>query len=205
MLRTTLSLPVSLLAAAILCMGAAPAPPGPAKPSAAAKAAPARKPAAKPPAKTPARTPTRPAAATSGFDASDPAVLVALLASVDAQAQIARREADAVYLTVTSQTGSFSTQFAGCNAQGKACQAVLFDRPGVGAPTLAQVNGFNQTSVMCRAYQDKAGKVHVEYSALIFPRNTREEMLMHLNAWRGCLADFDDFSKDPIAFLANAA
>lgn len=194
MLRTALS----LLVAATVCMGAAPAKPPAAKP-AAAKAT-AKKPAVKPAAKSAGRS-TAPA----GFDPTDPAVLVGLLASVDAKAQIERREGDAVFMSVTSLTEAFSTQFAGCNAQGKSCQAVLFDRPGVGAPTLAQVNGFNQTSVMCRAYQDKAGKVHVEYSALIFPHNTRDEMLMHLNAWRGCIADFNDFSKDPVAFLASAA
>jgi hypothetical protein len=29
-------------------------------------------------------------------------------------------------------------------------------------------------------------------------------MLMHLNAWRGCIGDFTAFLKDPTGFLANA-
>ena len=191
MLRKTLT----LAAAALLCMGAAPAKPAP---KAAAKPA-AAKPAPKSAPKTaPARA--------SGYNAGDPNAFVSLLASVDAKAQIARTDGDAVFMTVTSPTEVFSAQFAGCNPQGKACQAVLFDRLGSeGSPTMAQINGFNQTSVMCRIYRDRSGKAHVEYSALVFPRTSRDEMLMHLNAWRGCIADFADFAKDPTGFLANAA
>ncbi|WP_133254201.1 YbjN domain-containing protein [Phenylobacterium deserti] len=187
MLRKTLL----LAAAALLCMGAAPAKPAPKAPAKPAAAKAAAKPA-------PART--------SGYDAGDPNAFISLLASVDAKAQIARTDGDAVFMTVTSPTEVFSAQFAGCNPQGKACQAVLFDRLGAeGSPTMAQINGFNQTSVMCRVYQDRSGKAHVEYSALVFPRTNRDEMLMHLNAWRGCIADFADFAKDPTGFLANAA
>jgi len=144
-------------------------------------------------------------AAAPALDARDPASLAAVLASVGAKGETQRKEADAVFLTVTSATEIFSAQFAGCDAGGKACQAVLFDRRGeVGAPTMAQLNGFNQTSVTCRLYQDKAGRAHVEYSTLLFPRDGRAELLMHLNAWRGCLADFAAFEKDPAGYLAGA-
>ena len=74
-----------------------------------------------------------------------------------------------------------------------------------GQPTLAQINAFNQTSVLCRLYQDKSGKAHVEYSTLLLPKDGRTEMLLHLNAWRGCLADFEAFLKDPTGYLAGAA
>jgi hypothetical protein len=183
MLRQTLA----LAAAALLCMGASPKPAGhPRKPA-------------------PAATPAQPRQA-GPFDARDPASLVALLSSLSAKAEIARREGDAVFVTVSSPTEVFSAQFAGCDAQGRACQALLFDRQGTeGAPTGVQVNGFNQTSVMCRVYQDKAGRPHVEYSALLFPRDGRAEMLMHLNAWRGCIGDFAAFLKDPTGYLAGAA
>ncbi len=149
------------------------------------------------------------AAASAGpsgaLDARDPASLTALLAGLSAKAQVWRRDGDAVFLTVTSPSAAFSAQFAGCDAQGRNCQALLFDRPGVeGQPTLAQLNAFNQTSVMCRLYQDKTGRAHVEYSTLLFPRDGRAEMLMHLNAWRGCIGDFSAFLKDPAGFLANA-
>ncbi|MDB5445393.1 MAG: hypothetical protein JWQ97_710, partial [Phenylobacterium sp.] len=136
----------------------------------------------------------------------DPASLVTLLASLSAKAEIARREGDAVFLTVTSSTEIFSAQFAGCDANGRNCQALLFDRKGdVGAPSLTELNGFNQTSVMCRLYQDKGGKPHVEYSALLFQSDGRAELIMHLNAWRGCIGDFNAFQKDPAGFLAGAA
>ncbi|HKR87565.1 MAG TPA: hypothetical protein VJS38_05270 [Phenylobacterium sp.] len=181
MLRKSLALAVVALA----CMAAAPKPAArPAKPAAAA-----------------------PAAHAGPLDARDPAALVGLLASLSAKAEIARRDGDAVFLTVTSPTEVFSAQFAGCDAQGGACQALLFDRQGggQGSPTLAQVNAFNQTSVMCRLYQDKGGRAHVLYSSLLFPKDGRAEMLMHLNAWRGCIGDFNAFLKDPTGFLAGAA
>jgi hypothetical protein len=180
MLRKSLA----LAAAALVCMGASPKPP-----AAPRKAAPAAAPQRSGP-----------------FDARDPASLIALLTSLGARAEVARREGDAVFLTVTSPTEVFSAQFAGCDAQGRACQALLFDRQGAeGAPTGAQINAFNQTSVMCRLYQDKGGRPHAEYSTLLFPHDGRAEMLMHLNAWRGCIGDFAAFLKDPTGYLASAA
>jgi hypothetical protein len=147
-----------------------------------------------------------PAARPAVFDARDPATLIALLASLDAKATIVRTDGDSVFLAVTSSTEVFSVQFAGCDEHGRACQAMLFDRVGTeGQPTLAQINAFNQTSVMCRAYQEKAGRPHLLYSALLFPPDSRAEMLMHINAWRGCISDFVSFLKDPPGFLAGAA
>jgi hypothetical protein len=170
-----------LIAAAVVCAAAGPKP----APHAAKPAAPAR--AAAP-------------------DARDPASLISLLSALSAKAEVSRREGDAVFLTVTSPTEVFSAQFAGCDAQGRKCQAVLFDRQGVeGQPTLTQLNAFNQTSVLCRTYQDKGGRPHLEYSALLFPTDGRAEMLLHLNAWRGCIGDFTAFLKDPPGFLAGAA
>lgn len=183
---------VFLLAAGLLCIAASP----PAKPARAPAAA--GKAAAKPPA--------APAGAGGAVDGRDPAGWIGVLSALDAKGQVARHEGDTVFVTVTSPTEIFSAQFAGCDAQGRGCQAVLFDRLGVaGAPTAAQINDFNQTSVMCRVYQDKSGKAHVEYSALLFPSTGRPEMLMHINAWRGCIGDFAQFMKDPVGFLASAA
>jgi len=182
MLRKSLALALVALA----CMAAAPKP--------------AQKPAARP-AKPAAAAPAHGAA----IDARDPAGLIALLASLSAKAQVVRRDGDAVFLAVTSPTEAFSAQFAGCDAQGRNCQALLFDRQGAqGAASLGQINAFNQTSVMCRLYQDKGGRPHVQYSGLLFPRDGRGEMLVHLNAWRGCIGDFNAFLKDPAGFLAGA-
>jgi hypothetical protein len=188
MTRKTLALAPLALVLAVACMGAAP------------KHAPAKAAAAKPAAK--AAAPSRGA----GLEAGDPASQISLLASLSAEASVARREGDAVFLTVTSPTEVFSAQYAGCAPEGRDCQAVLFDRQGSeGAPTLAQLNAFNQTSVMCRLYQDKGGRPHVQYSALLFPGDGRTELMMHLNAWRGCIGDFNAFLKDPAGFLAGAA
>lgn len=176
-----------LLPAALLCLAAAPAP----------KAAPA-KPA---PKSAPAK-----AAPAGPYDAQNPQNLMEILGSAGAKVQTSRREADSVFVTVTSTAANFSLQFAGCSAQGRACQAALFDSVlDGGAPTLAQINGFNQTSVFCRLYQDKTGRPHATYAALLVKSDTRETALLHLAAWQGCLGESRDFLRDPIAYLANAA
>ena len=174
-----------LLPAALLCLAAAPAP----------KAAPP-KPSAKPPV----------AAAAADFDATNPQALMEILGAAGAKVQTSRREDDAVFVSVISSVANFSMQFAGCTPQGRACRAVLLDR--LMGPTIltgAQVNAFNQTSVMCRLYQDRGGQAHVVYSAILFRTMTRDDAATHLIAWQGCLADSAEFVKDPTAYLANAA
>lgn len=177
-----------LLPAALLCIAAAPAKkPTPTKPPA-AKAA---------PAKTPGAT---------AYDAQNPQGLMEILGAAGAKVQTRRREQDAVFVTVTSAAANFSLQFAGCNAQGRSCQAALFDSllEG-GAPTLSQINGFNQTSVFCRIYQDRTGKAHAIYAALLVKSDTRDSAMTHLAAWQGCIGEAREFAKDPVGYLANAA
>jgi len=178
-----------IVPAALACLAAAPAP----------KAPPAKTPAAKaPPAK--AAPPATP------FDATNPQSLMDLLGSAGANVQTSRKEEDAVFVAVTSTAAAFSLQFAGCNPQGRACRAVLLDGPMAKSPaTTAQINAFNQTSVMCRLYQDRTGVPHVLYSAILFRSMTRDDAATHLLAWQGCLADGRDFLRDPVAYLANAA
>jgi hypothetical protein len=180
------------LPAALLCLAAAPAP----------KTAPAKPPPAKAaPAKA---APARPAA--GPFDAQNPQGLMGILDAAGAKVQTSRREGDAVFVAVTSTAANFSMQFAGCDAQGRGCKAVLLDGGFErGAATIAQYNAFNQTSVMCRLYQDRAGVPHVLYSAILVRSMTRDDATLHLQAWQGCLADARDFLKDPVAYLANAA
>jgi hypothetical protein len=179
----------ALLAAAFVMMGAAPAQP---------KATPSKAPSAK------AAAAAKPAPE-SFFDARDPAMMTPLLASAGAKAEIAHKEADSIFLTVTSKTAAFTIQFAGCDVQGRKCTVALFDSAAMaGSPTLAQINSYNQTSAMCRGYQDKAGKAHILYSSLLFADDSRSRMLQQLAAWRGCLAEFHDFTADPVAYLAAA-
>lgn len=200
----------ALLAAAALCAPAAaaqtPAPKAAASKAAAPKAAAPKAGAPKaPPAKAPpARAaPARPA--TGPFDGRDPASLVALLTSLDAKAELGGKVEDAVVVRVTSPAGAFQAQYAGCNAQGRACGAVQFDAVATQrTATLAEVNAFNQSSLTCRIFQDKAGKPHVLYSTLLFAADTRQEMLGHIGAWQGCLANFGAFLSDPPGYLASA-
>jgi hypothetical protein len=182
-----------ILPAALACLAAAPAP---------TKAPAAKAPAAKAPAPKAAPGP----AATGPFDATNPQSLMDILSGAGAKVQTSRKDGDAVFVAVTSTAASFSMQFAGCNPQGRACRAVLLDGPMERGPaTSAQINAFNQTSVMCRVYQDRAGAPHVVYSAILFRSMTRDDAATHLAAWQGCLSDGRDFLKDPVGYLANAA
>lgn len=193
-LRALLILPAAL---ALLAAAPAKAP--------ATKAAPPPKAAAKPAAPKPAAPPAGP------FDATNPQSFMDLLGGAGAKVQTNRKEEDAVFVAVTSTAATFSMQFAGCTPQGRGCKAVLLDSamdratPPGNQATTAQINAFNQTSVMCRIYQDRAGQPHVVYSAILFRSMTRDDASTHLLAWQGCLADGRDFNRDPVAYLANAA
>lgn len=185
MMLRNLSLPVLLAALALAGPVAAQAPK-----AASAKAAPAK---------------PSPAAAAGPFNAQDPSSLTGLLNAAGAKAQVGQRDADAVLVTVTSPAADFTVQFVGCDAQGRACKAALFDFAAKSSsPTLAHLNGFNQSSALCRAHQARGGVAHVTYSALLFRGDTRQEMTTHVDAWRGCLGDFAAFLKDPPGYLAAA-
>jgi hypothetical protein len=168
-----------------------------------AAAAPAAKaPTPKAPA---AKAPAAKAAPAPAFDARDPAGLIAVLTGAGANARLGQRVEDMVPVTVTSTAANFSALFAGCNAQGKACQAVVYEfGPVTATPSLQQLNGFNQSSAMCRAFQDKAGRAYVRYSHLLVADVTRDQLITQMVAWQSCIADFAAFAKDPVGYLASA-
>jgi hypothetical protein len=178
-----------LIAAAVLATGAAPKKPAPPAP----KPAPAKPAAARP----------EPA---GEFDARNPQSLIALLSTAGGKAEVARKEEDSVLVGVTSLAANFSMQFVGCNAQGRACRAVQFDNlaDDKAGPTFNQLNAYNQTSALCRGYEDKAGKPHVLYSTLLFEGDSRTRLAEQFRAWTGCIGEFRNFLKDPNAYLASA-
>jgi hypothetical protein len=186
-----------ILLAALACVAAAPAR------TPAAKAPPAKPPPAKAAAAKPAAA--RPALPAAAFDSQDPQSLIELLTRAGAKAQTGRRDEDSVLLAVTSTAATFSVQYAGCDRQGRKCQGALFDAQEPGAPTLGQVNAFNQTSVNCRIVLDRAPRAHVLYSTLLLKSDTREALETHLAAWQGCIVEARDFLRDPAGYLANAA
>ncbi|MFI4964032.1 MAG: hypothetical protein ACHP9T_01575 [Caulobacterales bacterium] len=178
-----------LIAAAVLAMGAAPKPVAPKAHAGPAKPAPA-KPLAAP---------------VADFDARNPTSVIAVLNSGGGKATLVQKDADAVLITFVSLAANFSLQFDACDAQGRACKAVEFDSivetPG---PTFAQLNAFNQTSAMCRGYEDKAGKPHIVYSTLLFADDPYEHFRTEMLAWTGCIGEFRNFLKDPNGYLASA-
>jgi hypothetical protein len=176
--------------------------------SAAAAATPKPKAAAPAPATTPAPAPAaaKPLASpVADFDARNPSSVAAILNLGGAKASVVTKDADAVLLNVTSVAANFTVLFASCDAQGRACKALQFDyaddKPG---PTFPQVNAFNQTSAMCRAYEDKTGRAHVVYSTLLFADDPYEHFRTQALAWTGCIGEFRNFLKDPNGYLASA-
>lgn len=156
--------------------------------------------AADPPAK-----PKPAAAKAASFDARDPAGLISVLGEMGAKAEVSKAAAEEVFVNVSTPGYGFGVQFAGCDAQGKGCKGLAFSTAAEKkTATLAQINGFNQTSINCRAFQDKAGKSHIAYSALLSAHDTRDEMKTHIGAWQGCVAAFGEFLTDPPGFLARA-
>jgi len=187
---------LTLTLAAVLAMGFA------AKPK-----SPPPKPAPAPAKSAPAKTaPAKPTAAAPGdFDARNPMSLVDLLNTAGGKAQISGKEQDSVLVTVTSTAADFSMQFAGCDSHGRACKVVLFDNmTDKAGPSFAQLNAFNQTSAMCRGYEDKTGRPHVVYSTLLFADDSKARLRQQFLAWTGCIGDFRNFLKDPNAYLAAA-
>jgi hypothetical protein len=187
----------ALIAAAILTMGAAHKPAAPKAAAPAAKAAPAK------PAPAPAAG--KFVSPVADFDARNPTSVMAVLNSGGGKASLLQKDADTVLVGFVSLAANFTLQFEACDAQGRACKAIEFDsiveQPG---PTFAQLNAFNQTSVMCRSYEDKAGKPHVVYSTLLFADAPYEHFRTQMLAWTGCIGEFRNFLKDPNGYLASA-
>ena len=187
----------ALIAAAILTMGAAH------KPAASKAAAPAAKAAPAKPAPAPAAG--KFVSPVADFDARNPTSVMAVLNAGGGKASLLQKDADTVLVGFVSLAANFTVQFEACDAQGRACKAIEFDsiveQPG---PTFAQLNAFNQTSVMCRGYEDKAGKPHVVYSTLLFADAPYEHFRTQMLAWTGCIGEFRNFLKDPNGYLASA-
>ena len=193
----------ALIAAAILTLAAAPKP--------GAKSTPTKAPAAKAAqGKAPTPKALMPKAATPGspvanFDARNPLSVMAVLNSSGGKASVVTQDADIVLLNFSSPAANFTLQFQSCDAQGRACKAVAFDFVAEQAgPSFAQLNAFNQTSVMCRGYQDKAGKPHMVYATLLFADDPYDHFRTEMLAWTGCIAEFRNFVRDPNGYLASA-
>ena len=173
-----------------------------ATPAAAATKPATHKPA---PGKPAATAPDAEPAAGGPFDARNPDSLIALLASMQAQATVTERQDDTVSLKVVNPAYGFSVQFAGCDPHGRRCKALAFS--GLSdqrTATLAEINRFNQTTINCHAFTDNGGKPHAWYSTLVFDSTTRADMLTHVQAWQGCWATFGAFLKSPTDYLSAA-
>ncbi|WP_340643925.1 hypothetical protein [Phenylobacterium sp.] len=144
-------------------------------------------------AASPAKAPTKPS---GPFDVRDPSALITLLRTMDAKAEIARTEATVVFLNITTPGGDFGAQYVDCDAQGKACRALIFSTAfaarGIG---LGQINSFNKGQVACRAFLADDGKPNIAYATLVNLRMTTEEVKQHIGVWQGCLGSFASFTK----------
>jgi hypothetical protein len=140
-----------------------------------------------------AATPAKPSGL---FDVRDPASLITLLKTMDAKAEVARTEAAAVFLNVTTPGGDFGAQYVDCDAKGKACRALIFSTAfSAKGVTLKQINDFNKGQVACRAFLSDDGKPNLAYATLVNLRMTAEEVKQHVGVWQGCLGSFGAFTK----------
>lgn len=155
---------------------------------------------AAPAAKSKAPPPPRPAA----FDARRPADIVALLAAMDAKAEVARQGNGQIFMTVTTPGGGFGAQMVGCEGEVATCRAAAlytaFSRKSV---NLAQINDYNRSQLTCRGIMTPTGEPSVMYAILLNERMSREEMREHIGVWQGCLTGFGEFIQDPIGFLSR--
>lgn len=141
----------------------------------------------------------------TAFDARDPAGLIALLAAAQATASVVNRTDESVLLKVTTPAYAFNADFAGCERSGRNCKALLLHTSSAKSiGTLAELNAFNQSSIACKVFQDRVGKPHVSYAAIVTAQDSRETLRAHLSAWQGCLASFGEFLADPQGYLAIA-
>lgn len=158
-----------------------------------------------PAAKAASAKPAGKATPKAAFDARDPDALVAILAGMDAKAEIGTKTDTSVALKVTTPGGGFGVQFVDCDAKGKACQGLAFstgfERKG---PNLAQLNMFNRSQIACRGFLTDDGKSHVMYSAMVTSHTNAEEVRRHIGVWQGCLSLFGQFNADPVRFLARS-
>ncbi len=139
------------------------------------------------------------------FDARNPLSVIALLNFGGAKASLVSKDGDTVLVNITSVAANFTALFASCDAQGRACRAVQFDYVDDKAgPSFAQLNAFNQTTAMCRTYEDRASKPHVVFSTLLFADDPFEHFRTETAAWTGCIGEFQAFLKDPNGYLASA-
>jgi hypothetical protein len=138
------------------------------------------------------------------FDARRPADIIALLAAMDANAEILRKDQGQIFMKVTTPGGGFGTQMVGCDEVTGTCRAIaLFSAFSSRSVNMAQINDYNRSQLTCRGIMTPSGEPSVMYAALLNARMTREEMREHVGVWQGCLTGFGEFIRDPVAFLSR--
>lgn len=148
--------------------------------------------------------PARAAPKAPAFDARRTADVIALLASLEARAEIARQADGQVFMNVTTPGGGFGAQLVGCDETFASCRAMAlysaFTRKGV---NMVQINDYNRSQLTCRGIMTPSGEPSVMYAVLLNGRMTRDELREHVGVWQGCLTGFGEFIQDPIGFLSR--
>lgn len=138
------------------------------------------------------------------FDARRTADVIALLASLEAKAEVARQADGQVFMNVTTPGGGFGAQMVGCDETFATCRAIAlysaFSRKGV---NMVQINDYNRSQLTCRGIMTPSGEPSVMYAILLNGRMTRDELREHVGVWQGCLTGFGEFIQDPIGFLSR--
>jgi len=126
------------------------------------------------------------------FDARRTADVIALLASLEAKAEVARQADGQVFMNVTTPGGGFGAQMVGCDETFATCRA-----------NMVQINDYNRSQLTCRGIMTPSGEPSVMYAVLLNGRMTRDELREHVGVWQGCLTGFGEFIQDPVGFLSR--
>lgn len=134
--------------------------------------------------------------------ARDPSTLIAVLAGMDARAEMDGREAGQVRLNVVTPGGIFGAEFIGCDEAGRACRALGFSASvDKRAMTMEHLNAFNSRDILCRTVM-RGEQADIRYGLLLADSQTEGDLRDHVGVWQRCLGAFAGLANDPEGFLA---
>lgn len=136
------------------------------------------------------------------FDARKPADVLAVLQTNGASGELKTDDKGEPWIKGKVGKLTFEINFFRCDKAKIACEVVIYqlgwDEPLV---TLEQVNAWNRRALLCPAYLNKENHPYAWYGLRASTTDTREVVAAQQEEWLGCVAEFDDFTSDPAAFI----
>lgn len=145
---------------------------------------------------------TVPAAPAFAFDARKPADVLSVLQTNGASGELKTGAEGEPWIKGKVGKLTFEVNFLRCDKAKTACEVVIYqlgwDEP---LANLDQINGWNRRALLCPAYLNKENHPYTWYGLRASTTDTREDVAAQQTEWLGCVAEFDDFTSDPTAFI----